>query len=81
MQLEETISLMTSDNYEDRFITEYQQLKERYCKLKSTIDNWDSLSFTPKCSISVYQSQLSAMKQYLNILELRGKVENINLNK
>lgn len=81
MHLEETIGLMTSNNYEDRFIAEYEQLKERYDKLKEIVDNWDTRTFTPKCSVSVYQSQLSAMKQYLKILELRGRVENINLNK
>lgn len=81
MHLEETIGLMTSNNYEDQFIAEYEQLKERYDKLKETVDNWDTITHTPKCSVSIYQSQLSAMKQYLKILELRGRVENINLNK
>lgn len=81
MLLEETIGLMTSNNYEDQFIAEYEQLKERYDKLKETVDNWDTITSTSKCSVSVYQSQLNAMKQYLKILEIRGRVENINLNK
>jgi hypothetical protein len=80
MLLEETIDMMISNDYKERFIAEYHQLKERYNNLNKMINNWDNLDFKPSCSLSIYQSQVSAMKQYLNILELRARVENINLN-
>lgn len=80
MLLEETIDMMISNDYKERFIAEYHQLKERYNSLNKMINNWDNLDFKPLCSLSIYQSQVSAMKQYLNILELRARVENINLN-
>lgn len=80
MLLEETIDMMISNDYKERFIAEYHQLKERYNNLNKMINNWDNLDFKPSCSLSIYQSQISAMKQYLNILELRARVENINLN-
>lgn len=80
MLLEETIDMMISNDYNEKFIAEYHQLKERYNDLNKMINNWDNLDFKPFCSLSIYQSQVSAMKQYLNILELRARIENINLN-
>lgn len=80
MLLEETVDMMLSADYKKRFIAEYHQLKERYDHLNKMINEWDKLTFTQSCSLSIYQSQSSAMRQYLNILELRARIENINLN-
>lgn len=82
MELFETVELMNSAEYENGFIAEYLQLKERYNRLCNMLDDWDNgnLTFTPKCSRSIYHSQISAMKSYLNVLELRARIENINLN-
>lgn len=81
MELKETISMMTSDNYKERFIAEYSQVKIRYEKLLSMIDKWEKgeLSFTPTCPKEVYDIQLKAMKEYLDILVIRAKIENIDL--
>ena len=76
-----TAALMTSENYKDRFKAEYIQLKNRYEGLKRMIDNWDNgtLSFPPTCPRATYKFQLRAMKDYLDILEIRAKIEGINL--
>ena len=76
-----TAVLMTSENYKDRFKAEYIQLKNRYEGLKRMIDNWDNgiLSFTPTCPRATYNFQLRAMKDYLDILEVRAKIEEISL--
>lgn len=76
-----TAALMTSENYKDRFKAEYIQLKNRYEGLKRMIDNWDNgtLSFIPTCPRATYNFQLRAMKDYLDILEIRAKIEGINL--
>ena len=76
-----TAALMTSENYKDRFKAEYMQLKNRYEGLKRMIDNWDNgtLSFTPTCPRATYNFQLRAMKDYLDILEVRAKIEEISL--
>ena len=76
-----TAALMTSEDYKDRFKAEYMQLKNRYEGLKRMIDNWDNdtLSFTPTCPRATYNFQLRAMKDYLDILEVRAKIEGINL--
>ena len=76
-----TAALMTSENYKDRFKAEYIQLKNRYEGLKRMTDNWDNgtLSFAPTCPRATYNFQLRAMKEYLDILEVRAKIEGINL--
>lgn len=76
-----TATLMTSENYKDRFKAEYIQLKNRYEGLKRMTDNWDNgtLNFTPTCPRATYNFQLRAMKEYLDILEVRAKIEGINL--
>ena len=76
-----TAALMTSENYKDRFKAEYIQLKNRYEGLKRMTDNWDNgtLSFTTTCPRATYNFQLRAMKEYLDILEVRAKIEGINL--
>ncbi len=76
-----TATLMTSEDYKDRFKAEYIQLKNRYEGLKRMTDNWDNgtLNFTPTCPRATYNFQLRAMKEYLDILEVRAKIEGINL--
>lgn len=76
-----TAALMTSENYKDRFKAEYIQLKNRYEGLKRMTDNWDNgtLSFIPTCPRATYNFQLRAMKDYLDILEVRAKIEEISL--
>lgn len=51
MELNETVELMNSADYKDRFIAEYFQVKIRHDKLKAMCDKWDEgkLSFKPTC--------------------------------
>lgn len=79
MELKDTIKLMTSEDYKERFLAEYWQLKIRYNKLKSMVDNWDNLDFTPTCSKYIYSLQLINMEQYLYILKERAMHEKIDL--
>ena len=81
MVLKNTIDLMTSEDYKERFLAEYQQLKIRYEGLCNMIDKWDKgeLTFTPTCPRSTYNLQLSAMEDYLTVLEARAVMEGIEL--
>ena len=81
MVLKNTIDLMTSEDYKERFLAEYQQLKIRYDGLCNMIDKWDKneLTFTPTCPRSTYNLQLSAMEDYLTVLEARAVMEGIEL--
>lgn len=80
MELKDTIELMTSADYKDRFKAEYHQLYTRYIKLLDMVEKWSILSFTPTCPKSTYELQLRAMKDYLTVLELRAVMEGIDLS-
>lgn len=77
MELKDTIELMQSEDYKERFTAEYHQLIIRYKKLKKMYDNWNNLSFVPRCPKSTYKLQLEAMEKYLAILEARAAIEEV----
>ena len=79
MQLEDTIDMMKSSDYKQRFKAEYYQLKIRYEKLKSMLEKWDNneLNFTPTCSRATYNNQITVMRDYMYTLEGRAEQEGI----
>ncbi len=79
--LNKTVDYMLSDDYKKRFIAEYWQVRLRYEKLKSMIRDWDSdrLNFKPTCPRYMYDMQLKAMYEYLDVLETRARLEEIEL--
>ena len=81
MELIDTVDLMTSDDYKDRFMAEYYQVKIRYRKLKSILDKYEegTLDFEPSCSISLLMIQCEIMEDYLNVLQDRAITENIEI--
>ena len=80
-ELKETVELMTSADYKERFKAEYEQLKIRFEKLKAMLDKWDNgtLEFTPTCNRVIYNFQIKAMGEYIACLETRAVIENIEL--
>lgn len=81
MELKDTIELMQSADYKDRFRAEYQQTKIRYDKLHNMLVKADAgvLEFTPTCSLELLRKQKTAMGHYLYALEVRAVVEGITL--
>ena len=81
LELSDTIGLMTSDDYKDRFKAEYLQLKIRYEKLLDMLGRWDSklLDFEPTCPRSTYDMQVKAMADYLAVLKARAVMEGVEL--
>ena len=79
--LNETIELMTSADYKDRFKAEYWQTKIRYGKLCIMIEKYKAgkLDFEPTCPICTLETQSVWMLKYLDILELRANLEGIDL--
>lgn len=79
--LAETIPLMISTDYKERFIAEYKQLKNRLAGLSKMLNKWDKgeLSFTPSCRRTIYDLQLKAMMDYKYILDKRAEIESIDL--
>lgn len=85
MELKDTIDLMTSTDYKERFIAEYRQVKIRYEKLKAFCNKIEAAEITGKeppkhdCPVSLLRDQQCVMGNYLRILELRAEIEGVQL--
>lgn len=81
MELKDTVELMTSSDYKDRFKAEYFQTKIRYESLQSMLVKLDAgtLDFTPTCSKAILLQQKRYMNEYLHVLEVRAEIEGIDL--
>lgn len=82
MELKDTIELMQSSDYKERFKAEYQQTKIRYDGLHKMLVKWDAgkLGFTPACPKALYLEQKRYMGEYLRVLEVRALQEGIDLD-
>ena len=81
MNLKETIEMMVSSDYKERFIAEYKQLEIRRNGLYNMLKKYKAgeLPFTPSCSYDLLNGQLKAMDMYSGYLEERAKIEIIKL--
>ena len=81
MELKDTITLMQSDDYVERFVAEYLQLRIRKEKLEELITKYkcNELPFTPDCSIATLEARLAVMIEYMLNLEEQARIEKINL--
>lgn len=82
MDLIDTIELMTSEDYKDRFKAEYYQTKIRYDKLHRMCVKLEAgtLDFIPDCPIELLKKQKSAIGNYLYLLEIRAQIEGIDID-
>ena len=81
MELKDTIELMTSSDYKERFYAEYLQIKIRLDKLTAMLEKWDKgeLNFAPTCPREIYNYQVKAMQEYHDVLVIRAKMESIEI--
>ncbi len=80
-ELKDTIVMMQSEDYKERFKAEYWQNVIRRDKLAAMLDKWDKggLNFEPVCPRSTYNIQIKAMDDYIAVLEARAVMEGIKL--
>lgn len=80
-ELKDTVDLMLSDDYKDRFLAEFRQLKIRYEKLRAMLSKWDDgeLDFEPTCPRDIYDKQIEGMEMYLDVLADRAEIEGIEI--
>lgn len=83
MTLADTVDMMLSDDYKERFIAEYDQLSIRRNKLMNVIraaehDELDG--FELSCPIPMLYDQLQIMDKLLLILEKRAVIEEVDLH-
>lgn len=69
-------------NYKERFIQEYHQLVDRRNKLHKMLIKLDAgtLDFKPSCPSYILKQQEYVMNSYIDILETRAEIENVNLS-
>lgn len=87
MDLKDTIEMMNSDDYKERFKAEYYQTKIRYEKLKRLNTRIRAQEITDQytvltkhdCPGCLLRDQQRAMGQYLHLLEVRAVIEKIEL--
>ena len=81
MQLKETLPMMVSADYKERFKAEYYQLSFRLNALKGMLIKLENnmLDFEPKCSKETLENQVIFMQGYIDILRLRAQIEEIDL--
>lgn len=92
-ELKDTVQMMKSADYKERFKAEYYQTKIRYEKLKAFNNKIEASERTcssfheckkvemPKhdCPLDLLKQQQSAMGEYLHVLEIRAVIEGIEL--
>lgn len=81
MELMETVSMMDSTDYQERFKAEFFQLRIRIDKLCTMLEKYKvgTLNFTPSCSYELLHEQLIYMRNYKAILVHRAKIEGVDL--
>ena len=90
MELKDTVTMMNSEDYKERFKAEYYQTKIRYEKLKAFNNKIEAAERTEYMAIAVampthdcpadlLREQQALMGQYLHILEVRAVIEGISL--
>lgn len=93
MELKDTIEMMQSEDYKERFKAEYKQTKIRYEKLKRFNNKIEAAYRTEcghhhekkvempvhDCPSDLLTEQQHVMGQYLHILEIRAEIEGIEL--
>lgn len=85
MELKETVELMNSEDYKERFVAEYRQVKIRYEKLKNFCNKIEVEKMLGEevtkhdCPLELLREQQKYMGLYLSILEKRALIENVEL--
>lgn len=80
MELKDTINLMMSDDYKERFKAEYHQLKYRLEKLNALIIKKSIRpEEVPDTSFLMLKQQAIIMEAYLKCLDDRARLENIQV--
>ena len=81
MHLKDTVEMMNSKDYKERFKAEYFQLLLRLNGLLGMLSKWENgmLDFEPKCAKETLENQVIFMQGYMGILRLRAEIEGIEL--
>lgn len=81
LELKDTVEMMLSDDYKERFKAEFYQTQTRFLKLEEMVKKYKAgtLDFEPKSRLITLDEQLMYMYRYLRVLAGRAKREGIEL--
>lgn len=79
MKLSDTVCLMNSNDWKDRFKAEYIQARIRLSKLEDAINNAHDIATLDSMQIPLMLKQRDAMESYLSCLEKRASIADIDL--
>lgn len=81
MELKDTVELMLSSDFKERFKGEYYQDKNRTECLKKMLEAYKAgtLPFKPKSDYELLYEQYIHMKAKLKVLKERARIEGIEL--
>lgn len=79
MRLADTVDLMNSSDWKDRFIAEYNQLVIRMIKLEESLNNPPQF-MSDEIAKALLMKQYDAMQAYKLCLEKRAVIADIDLN-
>ena len=81
MELKDTVKLMLSADFKQRFQAEYHQDKKRAEGLAKMLKAYKAgtLPYKPICSYELLYEQLIYMRAKLKVLEERAEIEGIDL--
>lgn len=80
MELKDTVDLMLSDNYKERFQAEFHQLNIRIAEVRRLLKGYREGNFTTNCPFELLYKQLIFMLIYRDMLKERAEIENIDLS-
>ena len=86
MNLKDTVEMMNSEDYKERFKAEYLQTKIRYEKLKAFNNRIEASSLSENvkepahdCPLDLLSKQQNLMGQLLGVYEFRALIEDVEL--
>ena len=87
MLLKNTVEMMNSKDYKERFRAEYLQTKIKYERLKAFCNKIEAANASPErvekpahdCPLYMLREQERVMRDYLAILEVRAVIEGVEL--
>lgn len=82
-ELKEKSKEVYMEEYKQRMVNEYRELKERHTRLCAILERRRAgvLDFTLTCPVGLLEEQEKAMRAYMDVLKRRAVFEHIDLEK
>lgn len=81
LKLDDTVQVMISEDWKERFMAEYWQTQIRYERLHKMVIKAEAgtLPYQLNCPLELLKEQKRHMGEYLHCLEIRAEIEGVQL--